>query len=155
MTSARPQPPPRRRVGVNACKSVRRFHWEVGSKDAKLASGSATGPTRAVKYLPTLPLSVASALKWICDTYVAPMSRLCRTGARRAGLSSNDRRFLSKRAGYITVHGCDPTQTVDSCFALRSNGNCTPAADGAFLYAGGPMEKHANLIGRRPGTTRR
>lgn len=125
---------------VNACNSVRPFYWEVGSKDAKLASGSITSPTSAVKYLSTVPMSVASASKWIYGAYVAQKLGV-------AGLSSNDRKFLSMRAGYITFQGCDPTQTVDSCLAFQSNGNYTPAADGKFYYGGGHMEKHANLIG--------
>ena len=62
------------------------------------------------------------------------------------GLSSNDRKFLSMRAGCITFQRCDPTQAIDSGLAFLSSGSYAPAADGKFQPGRGPMETPANPV---------
>ncbi|MFY9512262.1 MAG: hypothetical protein WAQ05_14930, partial [Rubrivivax sp.] len=122
----------------NACGAIRPFYWEVGDRDARLASGSvnAAGSSRAVTG--DQVLAIASASKWVYGAYVAQV--------RGGVLSAEDQRFLSLRAGYVSLAGCDVTQTVDGCLASKANGAYTAASDGKFDYNGGHLQKHASLM---------
>jgi hypothetical protein len=123
----------------NDCAQIRPFYWEVGNRDARLASGSVSSPTSTARYKSTSAMAVASASKWIYAAYAVQ---------RKGGsLSEIDRKFLSMRSGYISLDDCEAGQTVDSCLAYHDNGVYTPSADGVFVYEGGHMQQHASLIG--------
>lgn len=124
---------------ANACDAVRPFYWELGNKDGRLVAGSLTSPTSTTQYSGSVPMSIASASKWVYGSYVAQ---------KQAGqLSADDRRYLAMRAGYVSLKNCDSTQTVDSCLAADGNGTYTAAEDGKFHYDGGHMQKHGSLTG--------
>lgn len=123
----------------NPCSGVRPFYWEIGNRNAALASGSvkAVGSVQTVKA--STPMNIASASKWIYGAWVAQ---------KDAGvLSDSDRRFLSMRSGYVNLKNCDKASSVDNCLATQGNGDYTASADGKFDYDGGHMEKHASLNG--------
>ncbi len=124
---------------ANLCAAVRPFYWEIGNRDTRLASGSVNAVGNAQTYTASEPMNIASASKWVYGAYVAQ--------ARAGQLSDGDRKFLSMRAGYVSLSACDAAQTVDGCLASKGNGSYTPAADGKFQYNGGHMEKHASLNG--------
>lgn len=123
----------------NACAPIRPFYWEVGDATAKKVSGSVMLPGNATKYSATIPMSIASASKWIYGTYVAQ--------ARGGALSAQDRQYLAMRAGYTSFTQCEQTDTVASCAARGSNDDLDPDAVDRFFYSGGHMEQHALLMG--------
>lgn len=127
------------RSSTNACSAIRPFYWEVGGRDSRLVSGSELAPGSTTAYKAALPMSIASASKWIYGSYVAQL--------RGGQLTDTDRKFLTLRAGYVSLRSCQPTQTVDSCLATDGNGTYTPEFDGRFLYDGGHMQAHASLVG--------
>jgi hypothetical protein len=124
----------------NACAAIAPFYWEIGDRNARLASDSVAGAgsgTRA--YTASTVLAIASASKWLYAGYVAQ---------KRAGaLSASDIQFLNFRSGYTNFDHCSALQTIDSCLADGSNGAYSAATDGFFFYNGGHMQKHASLIG--------
>ena len=124
---------------TNYCSTIRPFYWELGNTAGRVASGTLTAPGVTTKYSATMPMSIASASKWIYGTYVAQ---------RQGGvLSALDRKHLSMRSGYTNLSTCETTGTVDTCLAYNGNGDYSAADDGKFHYDGGHMEKHASLIG--------
>ena len=127
---------------TNACATVRPFYWEIGRRDGKLASGSVNSSASTLTITATMPMSVASASKWIYGAYVAQ---------RRNGvLNADDITLLSMRGGYTHFDTCLQDQTVDACLAYGTNGVYDPATAGKFDYDGGHMEKHASLMGLGP-----
>lgn len=123
----------------NECAPIRPFYWEIGNRDSKSVAGSVNSTTSTVKVTSTLPLTIASASKWIYGSYVVQQ--------RNGVLSDSDISLLSMRGGYTLFGGCTPTQTVDSCLAYQTNGVLEPANVGKFDYGGGHMQKHASLMG--------
>lgn len=126
----------------NACAAIGPFYWEIGDRNARLASdsvaGTGTGSSTRV-YTASTVLAIASASKWLYAGYVAQ---------KRAGaLSASDIQFLNFRSGYSNFDHCTAQQTVDSCLADGTNGAYSAATDGFFFYNGGHMQKHASLIG--------
>jgi len=123
----------------NACAAVAPFYWEIGDRNARLASASVAGAGSTRAYTASTVLAIASASKWLYAGYVAQ---------RRGGaLTDSDIQFLNFRSGYTNFDHCSALQTVDSCLADGSNGNYSAATDGYFFYNGGHMQKHASLIG--------
>jgi hypothetical protein len=123
----------------NDCGLVRPFYWEIGDRNGRLVSGTVTTPGVPTTYSATTSMSIASASKWIYGAYV--------TERLHGVLSDSDRRFLSMRAGYVSLSSCSRGTTVDGCLAEQDNGVYTPEDEGRFKYDGGHMEKHASLIG--------
>lgn len=119
---------------TNDCARAAPFYWEIGTRNAKMASGSVgSGITSSTV------LRYASASKWLYGAYVVQ---------RRAGvLSSTDVQMLTMKSGYTSFSICRPDQTVDSCLARGNNGLYSASTDGRFYYDGGHMQKHASLIG--------
>ena len=79
----------------NACAAIAPFYWEIGDRNARLASdsvaGTGTGSSTRV-YTASTVLAIASASKWLYAGYVAQ---------KRAGaLSASDIQFLNFRSGY-------------------------------------------------------
>ncbi|MCC9597064.1 MULTISPECIES: hypothetical protein [unclassified Rubrivivax] len=129
----------------NACAQARPFYWEIGNAAGRQVSGSvADAGTTAPKS--TLPISIASASKWLYGGYVAQL--------RAGALTASDRKFLSMTSGYASLGSCSGLASVDACLASGSNGVYTPAYDGLFKYDGGHMEKHASLVGLGALTTK-
>ena len=127
---------------TNACNPIRPFWWEIGDKDARIASGTVNSTTDPTVWTGSTVTSIASASKWLYGGYVVQ---------KRAGvLTANDVRFLTFTSGYVSFAICLPGQTIDECVAFGNNGDYTPAADGKFSYGGGHMEKHAQLEGLGP-----
>jgi hypothetical protein len=124
---------------TNDCAAIRPFYWEIGDRDARLASGSINSDTTTTKYTATTRMSIASASKWIYGAFVAQRAK--------GNLTDLDRKFLSMRAGYVSMSYCVPGQTVDGCLNYQGNGTYTPGSDGTFYYNGGHMQEHASLIG--------
>lgn len=124
---------------TNACAAIRPFYWEIGNRDARLAAGSIVSEASPVKYTATTVMPIASASKWIYGAFAA----------QRAGgkLTDADRKFLSMRAGYVSMTYCATGQTVDECLDFQGNGAYTPEDDGTFIYNGGHMQQHARLLG--------
>lgn len=129
----------------NACSKIRPFYWEIGGASGKTTSGSvASSGTTAVK--PSVPISIASASKWLYGAYVAQL---------RAGtLTSTDRKYLAMSAGYVSLKSCSGLTSVDACLASGSNGAYSSGYEGIFKYDGGHMEKHASLNGLGKLTTK-
>ncbi len=124
---------------TNACAPIRPFYWEIGNSAAKAASGSIKSSASTLTITATMPMSIASASKWIYGAYVVQK--------RNAALSSNDISLLSMRGGYTSFNGCLQNQTVDGCVAYGTNGVLTQSNVGKFDYGGGHMETHASLMG--------
>jgi len=123
----------------NACSPVRPFYWEIGNRDAALASGSVSSGTSNAVYTAKSLMSMASASKWLYASYVVQ---------RRGGLlTDEDTKFLNFRSGYTNFDQCEPSQTVGECDASGTNGDYTAANAGEFFYNGGHMESHATLNG--------
>lgn len=123
----------------NACAAIRPFYWEIGSRDARLASGSIAGGNSSTTYTATTPMPIASASKWIYGAFVAQRAK--------GRLTEADRKFLAMRAGYNSMSYCLPGQTIDGCLDFQGNGTYTPESDGTFRYNGGHMQTHASMIG--------
>lgn len=124
---------------TNQCAPVKPFYWEVGDKNAKLASGSVTSTTDPTVYTSATVMNIASASKWLYSSYVVE---------KRAGvLSASDIKFLNFQSGYTNFFTCLPSQTVQQCVDFGNNGVYDASTDGKFDYDGGHMEKHASLIG--------
>lgn len=123
----------------NDCAAVRPFYWEIGNRDGRSVSGSVTMPGNPAVYTAGMAMNIASASKWIYGAYVAER--------QHGALSDGDRRFLSMRAGYVSLSSCSRGTTVDGCLAEQHNGVYTPEDEGLFKYDGGHMERHASLIG--------
>ena len=124
---------------TNPCATITPFYWEVGDRNARLASGSVDSATSSTSYTASTPMSIASASKWLYAAYVVQK--------RNAVLSDSDVKFLTFRSGYTNFSQCLPSQSVDTCLAYQSNGLHSDATDGLFAYGGGHMQKHASLIG--------
>ena len=124
---------------TNLCAPIHPFYWEIGTGAGRVASGSLTSPMVATKYTSTLPVSLASASKWIYGSYVAQHTN--------GVLSAQDIKYLNMRSGYTNFSNCLQNQTVDQCLAYAGNGSYNATTDGAFYYNGGHMEKHASLTG--------
>ena len=124
----------------NACAAIAPFYWEIGDRNARLASDFVAGAGSSTRvYTASTVLAIASASKWLYAGYVAQ---------KRAGaLSASDIQFLNFRSGYTNFDHCTAQQTVDSCLADGTNGAYSAATDGFFFYNGGHMQKHASLIG--------
>lgn len=123
----------------NACAGITPFYWEIGDRNARLASGSVASSSTTTNYTATTPMAIASASKWIYGAYVAQRAK--------GRISDADHKFLSLRAGYVSMSYCMPKQTVDDCLAYQDNGTYTPELDGTFYYNGGHMQAHASMIG--------
>ena len=127
---------------TNPCAAVTPFYWEIGDRNARIASGSVNSASSATSYTSSTPMSIASASKWLYAAYVVQK--------QNATLSDNDIKFLNFRSGYTSFSQCLPGQSVDGCVAYLNNGVHSDTTDGLFSYGGGHMEKHASLIGLRP-----
>ena len=124
----------------NACNAVRPFYWEVGDASGALASGSVHGGDATTAPAAGTRMSIASASKWFYSTYFVQ-----RTGGT---LSASDLKFFNFQSGYTSRgFSCQPTQTVQECVDLGSNGIYNADDDGTFSYSGAHMEKHASLSG--------
>ncbi|HEY5808491.1 MAG TPA: hypothetical protein VIT67_11010 [Povalibacter sp.] len=112
-----------------ACTALPGFYWEIGDRDAQLASGTrgSTPPTA------TTQMNVYSASKWVYGAYVYQ---------RRNGiLNSNDLRALRMLDGYTETKACLLQSTVGACHSSMSARD-TAAID-KFFYASGHFQKHA------------
>ncbi len=127
---------------ANACAPIRPFYWEIGDRNAGLASGSITSAGDPTVYAADTVMAIASASKWIYGAYVAQ--------ARAGSLTDEDIRFLTFRSGYTSFSRCLPAQSVDECVAYENNGVYRAGTDGLFSYGGGHMQKHASLSGLGP-----
>lgn len=123
---------------TNDCAPIKPFYWEIGDRYARIASGSVRSDQTTI-YSATTPIAIASASKWIYGAFVAQRGK--------GRLSDSDRKFLSMRAGYVSMSYCSYGQTVDGCLAFQGNGTYTPESDGTFVYNGGHMQVHASLLG--------
>jgi hypothetical protein len=125
---------------TNLCAAIVPFYWEIGDRNAPIASGSvnAAGGGSSVYTSSTL-MPIASASKWLYAGYVVQK--------RQGALSASDIKFLNFRSGYTNFSICLQGQTVDGCLAYQSNGVHSDATDGQFDYGGGHMQKHASLDG--------
>lgn len=124
---------------TNACAPIRPFYWEIGNKTAKIAAGSVKSGSSSTTITATMPMSIASASKWVYGAYVVEK--------RNGALSANDFTMLSMRGGYTSFTSCLQNQSVDACLAYGSNGVFNAAASGKFDYGGGHMQKHASTMG--------
>ena len=124
---------------TNACAPIRPFYWEVGNRSAKSASGSVKSSTSATAVSATMPMSIASASKWIYGAYVVQR--------RNGALNADDVAMLGMRSGYTNFNTCLTNQTVDTCLAYGTNGVFSAATSGKFDYDGGHMQKHASSMG--------
>ena len=124
---------------TNDCAPARPFYWEVGTASAAVTGGSVLSSSTPLKITAALPMSIASASKWVYGSYVVQK--------QNGVLSASDIKFLTFRSGYTQFTGCNSTQTVDSCLATGTNGSHSATTDGAFFYNGGHMQKHASSIG--------
>jgi hypothetical protein len=124
---------------TNLCAPIAPFYWEVGDRDARLASGSVNAAGNASTYASSTLMPIASASKWLYAGYIVQK--------RQGVLSATDIQFLNFRSGYTNFSICLQTQTVDSCLAYLNNGVHSDATDGQFDYGGGHMQKHASLEG--------
>lgn len=124
---------------TNDCAAIKPFYWEIGDRNARLASGSVNSDKTTTTYTATTPMPIASASKWIYGAFVAQRAK--------GRLTDADRKFLSMRAGYVSMSYCRAGQTVDGCLAYQGNGTYTPESDGVFYYNGGHMQEHASMIG--------
>ena len=123
----------------NDCAAVAPFYWEIGDGNGAQASGSVSSAGNPTAYTANSLMGIASASKWLYSSYVAQ---------RRGGvLGESDIKFLTFRSGYTNFSTCLPGQTVGSCAAFLTNDLHSIASDGKFLYDGGHMQNHANLIG--------
>ena len=127
---------------TNPCAAVTPFYWEIGDRNARIASGSVNSASSATSYTSGTPMSIASASKWLYAAYVVQK--------QNATLSDSDIKFLNFRSGYTSFSQCLPGQSVDGCVAYLNNGVHSDPTDGLFSYGGGHMEKHASLIGLGP-----
>lgn len=119
------------------CNAIRPFYWEIGDRDAALASASVGGTA----FTAATAMNIASASKWIYAAYVLE---------RRAGApTADDVEFLTLRSGYSSMAAlsCGGSATVDTCLSLGTNGVYTAATDGKFTYNGGHMQRHAHDLG--------
>jgi hypothetical protein len=121
---------------TNACAPIAPFYWEIGDRDARIASGSVTAAGNATVYTAGSLMSIASASKWLYGAYVAQK--------RNGALTDDDIRFLTFRSGYTNFSLCLQGQSVDGCVAYQNNGVHSAATDGLFSYGGGHMENHAS-----------
>lgn len=127
------------RSADNACAGIRPFYWEIGNRDARLASGSITSPDSTVVYKASTVMSIASATKWVYGAFV--------TQRNHGVLSADDLKYLSMRSGFMNMKYCVAGQTVDGCLNYQDNGAYTAEYDNEFFYNGGHMQEHASLIG--------
>ena len=124
---------------TNACAAVTPFYWEIGDRNARMASGSVNAAGSAVTYTSSTLMPIASASKWLYSGYVVQ---------KRLGvLTASDIKFLNFQSGYTNFDICLPGQTIDSCLAYQGNGVHSDDTDGKFDYGGGHMQKHASLDG--------
>ena len=124
----------------NACNAIRPFYWEIGDAGGALASGSVNNSDATTVYAADTRMSIASASKWFYSTYFVQRTR--------GALSASDVKFFNFQSGYTSRgFSCLPTQTVQECVDLGSNGIYNADDDGAFAYGGAHMEKHASLNG--------
>lgn len=112
-----------------ACTALPNFYWEIGDRDARLASGTrGTSPPTA-----TTQMNIYSASKWVYGAYVYQ---------RRNGiLNSNDLRALRMLDGYTETKACLLQLTVGACYSSMSARDT--AAIGNFFYASGHFQQHA------------
>jgi hypothetical protein len=121
---------------TNPCATIGPFYWEIGDRNARIASGSVAVVGNATTYASNTVMSIASASKWLYGAYVAQK--------KNGVLSDSDIKFLNFRSGYTNFSACQPGQSVDDCVAYASNGVHSAATDGYFFYDGGHMENHAS-----------
>ena len=115
------------------CTGIGSFYWEIGDRNAALASGSIGGVTASTR------MSIASASKWVYSSYWVQ---------RQAGvLTAEDVKFFNFRSGYTRFSSCIGTDTVQECLDSGTNGEFVPATENKFDYGGGHMQKHAALNG--------
>ncbi len=123
---------------TNNCTSVAPFYWEIGDKNAPMASGSVNSATDPTVYTANTLMSIASSSKWLYGAYVAQK--------RGGALTDTDIKYLNFRSGYTFFSSCLPGQTIGSCTAYLLNGVHANATDGQFFYNGGHMQNHANGV---------
>ncbi|MEP7297325.1 MAG: hypothetical protein ABI702_14145 [Burkholderiales bacterium] len=123
----------------NGCAAIQPFYWELGDRDARLASGSVNSASDPTVYTAATQMSIASSTKWLYASYIAQK--------RAAVLTAADIKFLTFRSGYTSFSTCLPGQTVDGCLNTLNNGAHSDATDGSFFYSGGHMQKHASVEG--------
>ena len=130
--------------GNAACVSIQPFYWEIGSRDGRLAGGTAS-QTGATTPAANTQMLIASASKWIFGAYVIE---------RRAGqLTANDLAALTMRSGYTNLGyaSCikllpanQDAETVHDCFVANNltgaNNDFDAAAVGKFHYNGGHFQ---------------
>lgn len=118
------------------CTAVSPFYWEIGDKDAPLASGAvgASAPTA------TTLMPIASASKWIFGAYVVE---------KMAGnVAPADVPMLNFTSGYAGFAGdsCPNMGTIDDCLAGAA-GQQIPADVGKYDYNGAHLQKLASVMG--------
>lgn len=82
-----------------------------------------------------MPMSIASASKWIYGAYVVQR--------RNGALNADDVAMLSMRSGYTNFNTCLTNQSVDACLAYQTNGKFSAGTSGKFDHGGGHLQKHA------------
>jgi hypothetical protein len=127
-----------------ACLGIQPFYWEIGSREGKLAGGTASQAGATTPAASTQML-IASSSKWIFGAYVVE---------RRAGqLTANDLAALTMRSGYTGLRyaSCikllranQDAETVHDCFVANNltgaNSDFDAAAVGKFHYNGGHFQ---------------
>jgi hypothetical protein len=123
--------------GNSSCTAIAPFYWEIGDRNARLASGSVNAAGSGTVYTASSLMGIASASKWLYGAYVVQK--------RNAVLSDSDIKFLNFRSGYTDFSQCLQGQSIDGCIAYQNNGVHSNTSDGFFAYGGGHMENHASL----------
>jgi hypothetical protein len=126
-----------------ACIAARPFYWEIGDRQALLASGTEGAPLPTAST--TLPISTAS--EWIFGAYVVQ--------ARGAKLSAQDVQALTMRSGYTNLQfercvqrapGKVRPDSVRDCFHSGhltggNNADYRAAQLDKFFYNGGHFQQ--------------
>lgn len=125
------------------CVKVKPFYWEIGDKNAALASASVRGVGN-IAYTESTVMSIASASKWLYSTYFVQKT----SGA----LTATDIKFFNFRSGYTNLSSCSSATTVGNCLDVvndngTTNGTFSASTENKFDYDGGHMQKHAALNG--------
>ncbi len=118
-------------AGGAACVSIKPFYWEIGDKDAPLASGSFD--TQA-----DTAMDIASASKFLFGAYVVELNQ--------HDLSQIDHRAMTMGSGYVHMDylSCVHATTVDDCLS-RNNNDVQETGDlDRFFYNSGHFQHYAS-----------
>jgi len=125
-------------AGVQECKSLGDFYWEVGDKNGVQGSGAIGGRFNAQRIIP-----IASASKWVFGSYV--LEKIGRGNEP----SREQIQALEMTSGYtgLKFGRCILQHTTAACFHNRGNDEFVSANVGKFFYNGGHDQKLAVDLG--------